>query len=62
MRARRDLLPDFLQVFIHRFGVDARHDDGGTNPSVGAYGTEQMHGVMAGVRTMAERDPIGAQT
>jgi hypothetical protein len=49
VRARCHLCTDFLQMLVHRFGVDGRHDDGGTNSSVGAYGTEQMHRVVAGV-------------
>jgi hypothetical protein len=41
MGARGYLCADFLQMLVHRFGVHRRHDDGGTNATLGADCAEQ---------------------
>lgn len=45
-RAGRDLCTDFLQVFVHRFGVHRGHDDGSTDPAGGTYRAEQVDAVV----------------
>ena len=45
--ANADLGADFLQMFIHGFGIYRRHDDGGADAPIGTDGTEQVNTVVA---------------
>src|SRR5580658_2458913 len=47
MSVRGDHCTDLAEVLVHRFGVDRRHYDGGTDGALGTNGTEEVDGVMA---------------
>jgi len=61
VRARRHIDADFLQVLVHRLGVDVGHDKGGPHGAVGADGAEQVGGDVPVVahhkRARADRRP-----
>ena len=61
VRTKRHLSADFAQVLVHRLGVDARHDNGGTDASGRADRAEQIGRVMTVVahhqRARADRRP-----
>ena len=41
------LRADFLEMLVHRRGIDRRHDDGRADAALRADGAEQMCGVLA---------------
>ena len=62
MSAGRDLSADLLQVFVHRFRVGCRHDDGCPHPAIGADRAEQVSRSWRTSRTIGGREPTSAQT
>lgn len=46
---RRDLRADFLEVFVHRFGVHARHDDACTHATRWTDCPKDIQAIVAGV-------------
>jgi len=59
--ACRDLAADLLEMLVHRFGIDARHDNGGADATSRTDGTEDVNGVVPVVahhwRARADRRP-----
>src|SRR5205823_13741753 len=61
VRTGRHLCADLLQVLVHGFGVDERHDDRGAGAARRTDRAEQISGIMAVVayhrRARADRGP-----